>query len=137
MSRRPQIVGALALFLGLWLAAVAGALRVEANQQPPAASPRSMPGAATRAVAEQYCFGCHNQKLKTAGLALDTLDFERVSANPEIWEKVISKLRAGSMPPRGRPRPDTASSQAVASFLENEIDRAWLAHPNPGRIAAV
>src|SRR5947207_14936207 len=132
MFRRPQIVGAIALLTGIWLAAVSGAIRAEAIQQPSAASPASAPGTANRAVAEQYCFGCHNQKLKTAGLALDTLDFERVSANPEIWEKVISKLRAGSMPPPGRPRPDAASSQAVASFLENEIDRAWLAHPNPG-----
>ena len=139
MSRRPQIVGAIAMFVGLWFAAVAGALRVEATQQPPAAasSPRSMPGAANRAVAEQYCFGCHNQKLKTAGLALDTLDFDHVSANADIWEKVIAKLRAGSMPPPGRPRPDAATSQAMAISLERDIDQAWAVHPNPGRIAAV
>jgi len=137
MSRRPQIVGAIALLAGLWLAAVAGALRVEATQQAPAASPRSMPGAANRAVAEQYCFGCHNQKLKTAGLALDTLDFDHVSANADIWEKVIAKLRAGSMPPPGRPRPDAATAQAMAISLERDIDQAWAVRPNPGRIAAV
>src|SRR4051794_16620919 len=117
MVRRPQVVGAIALLIGIWLAAVSGAVRAQATQQAATVSSATTRGASNRAVAEQYCFGCHNQKLKTAGLALDTLDFERVSANPEIWEKVISKLRAGSMPPPGRPRPDTASSQAVASFL--------------------
>ena len=58
-------------------------------------------------------------------------------ANPEIWERVIAKLRAGSMPPPGMPRPDAAAYRAVASSLENEIDRAWEASPNPGRISAV
>jgi hypothetical protein len=137
MFRRPQIVGAIALLSGIWLVAVAGAIRADATQQPPAASAASTPEAANRAVAEKYCFGCHNQKLKTAGLALDTLDFDHVSANPEIWEKVIARLRAGSMPPPGRPRPDPATYQSLAISLEQDIDRAWAAHPNPGRIAAV
>jgi len=137
MFRRPQIVGAIALLSGIGLVAVAGAIRADATQQPPAVSAASTPEAANRAVAEKYCFGCHNQKLKTAGLALDTLDFDHVSANPEIWEKVIARLRAGSMPPPGRPRPDPATYQSLAISLEQDIDRAWAAHPNPGRIAAV
>src|SRR5436190_17933622 len=138
MFRRPQIVGAIALLTGIWLAAVSGGLRVEAiQQQPSVASPGSTPGAANRAVAEKYCFSCHNQRLKTAGLALDALDFDHVSANAEIWEKVIGKLRAGSMPPPGRPRPDAATARALAISLEQEIDRAWAVHPNPGRIVAV
>jgi hypothetical protein len=44
-----------------------------------------------------------------------------------VWERVIAKLRAGSMPPAGRPRPDAATYKAVASWLETEIDRAWAA----------
>src|SRR5439155_8155965 len=34
-------------------------------------------------------------------------------------------------------RPDAGSYRAVAGWLESEIDRAWTAHPNPGRINAV
>jgi mono/diheme cytochrome c family protein len=90
-----------------------------------------------QAVLDTYCITCHNQKLRTAGLALDTLDLTHPGANPEVWEKVIAKLRAGSMPPPGRPRPDADTYHAVASALENEIDRAWAANPNPGRINAV
>jgi len=90
-----------------------------------------------RAVLDQYCIGCHNQRLHTAGLALDTVDVANPAAHPEVWEKVIAKLRAGSMPPAGRPRPDAATYRDVATELEHALDRAWVAKPNPGRVPAV
>src|SRR5947207_3331112 len=90
-----------------------------------------------RGVLDQYCVTCHNEKLRTAGLALDKLDVMHPNSNAESWERVIEKLRAGSMPPPGRPRPDTATYRAVATWLENEIDRSVTANPNPGRIGAV
>src|SRR5438874_6252219 len=100
-------------------------------------SAQTAPAANPRAVLDTYCVTCHNQKLLTAGLALDTADVTRPGANPETWEKVIAKLRAGSMPPPGRPRPPEAAYRDVANWLENEIDRAWAVSPNPGRIGAV
>ena len=90
-----------------------------------------------RAFFDTYCITCHDEEARTAGLALDTLDVTKPAANAEILEKVIGKLRAGSMPPPGNPRPDAATYRAVATTLENEIDQAWAAHPNPGRIGAV
>ncbi|MBV9504818.1 MAG: DUF1592 domain-containing protein, partial [Acidobacteriia bacterium] len=90
-----------------------------------------------RAFFDTYCVTCHNQKLRTAGLALDTVDLNRPAASGEILEKVIVKLRAGSMPPQGMPRPDTATYRALAGKLENDLDQAWAANPNPGRISAV
>ena len=89
-----------------------------------------------RAMLDTYCVTCHNQKLHTAGLALD-VDVTNPGANAELWEKVIAKLRAGSMPPPGRPRPDTATYLAVARSLEADIDRAWAVSPSLGRISAV
>ncbi len=81
----------------------------------------------------QYCVTCHNQRLKTAGLMLDSADLNRVPDNAEIWEKVIRKLRTGAMPPPGAPRPDAAASQGFAESLETVLDRAAVMHPNPGR----
>ena len=86
---------------------------------------------------DTYCITCHNQKLKTAGLMLDKLDLTNPGAHAETLEKVIAKLRAGSMPPPGMPRANDATYHVVASTLENEVDKAWAAHPNPGRIGAV
>ena len=83
----------------------------------------------------KYCVACHNQKLKTAGLALDKADAQHVSNSAETWEKVVIKLRSRSMPPTGIRRPDNATYDAVAGWLESELDRASAAHVNPGRPA--
>ena len=86
---------------------------------------------APRAFVDQYCVGCHNQKAKTAGLMLDTLDPAQVGDKAEVWEKVVRKLRAGMMPPSGARRPDKPAIDAFATKLETELDRA-AARINPG-----
>src|SRR3984957_9158617 len=87
------------------------------------------PPAAQRAVLDQYCVTCHNQKLKTAGLLLDKMDLAHVGDQAEAWEKVVRKLRAGMMPPQGLPRPAPAAYEALTVTLENELDRAAAAKP--------
>ena len=84
---------------------------------------------APRSQLNRYCVSCHNQRLNTAGLALDKLDPSHVEQNPEAWEKVVRKLRAGMMPPQGQPRPDAASYEALTVALENGLDRAAAAKP--------
>lgn len=97
----------------------------------------SAPSADVRQFVDQYCITCHNKTVRTGGLALDEADAESPHANAEIWEQVIARLRAGSMPPPGMPRPDSATYDAVAEALEREIGQAWSANPNPGRVSAV
>ena len=84
---------------------------------PPVVSPE-------RALANQYCLACHNPTAKTAGLDLDTISSHGVSRQPEVWEKVIRKLRARHMPPVGMPRPEESTYNAVVSSLETSLDRA-------------
>src|SRR5579872_6271406 len=85
----------------------------------------------------KYCVTCHNQKLKTANLMLDRADSAQVANSAEVWEKVIVKLRSRAMPPPGMPRPDNATYDSVAEWLESGIDRAAAAHVNPGRTASL
>src|SRR5438132_8792545 len=61
---------------------------------------------AAKATLDKYCITCHNSRTKVGGLTLDTTDVVRVSATPELWERVVRKLRDGAMPPPGAPRPD-------------------------------
>ena len=142
------------LLIAGWIAVAVGVQSSGSPQQPPQSVPTatsvvgrpfmgrqtSSPNApipSPRAVLDTYCVTCHNQRLRTAGLALDSVDVSTPGANPEVWERVIEKLRARAMPPPGLRRPDPATYQAVAGWLETEIDRAWAASPNPGRINAV
>ena len=92
-------------------------------QQPPAAA---APAAASPEAAflNQYCIGCHNQRAKVGGLALDTLDISRVGPAAETWEKVVKKIRTGMMPPSGTKRPERAALDRFATELEGRLDKA-------------
>ena len=93
--------------------------------------------AAPAALFTQYCVTCHNARLKTAGLVIDPASLVDVGAGAEMWEKVVRKLRTSAMPPAGAPRPDKATYDAVAAFLETELDRASIAHPQLGKLPLV
>src|SRR5579863_5570413 len=97
-----------------------------------AATCASAQNPAPRALLNQYCVTCHNDKLKTGNLALDKVDVEHVSADAETWEKVVRKLRAGMMPPAGLPRPAKPVMSAFLAGLETSLDRAAAVKPNPG-----
>ena len=100
------------------------------------AQPRPQPSAShqsDQALVKQYCVTCHNERLKTGGLTLDGLAFDRVASDAETWEKVVRKVRAGLMPPSGARRPARAVLDAFAGSIETAIDRAAAANPNPGR----
>jgi hypothetical protein len=89
--------------------------------------------ASNRETLDRYCVTCHNQRLKTAGLTLDTMDLAQVPAQAEVWEKVVRKLRAGLMPPPGAKRPDPETYHNLTTWLEQQLDHSAVAAPHPGR----
>ncbi len=88
-----------------------------------------MAPAAEKALLSQYCVGCHNQKLKSAGLALDNVDVAQTGDNAEVWEKVVRKLRAGMMPPLGARRPDPVAFESFLQGLEGQLDKSASTKP--------
>jgi|TARA_B110000444_G_scaffold260307_1_gene306777 hypothetical protein len=108
--------------------------------------------ASNRALLDQYCAICHNQavvnslamsneglqttQLRNLGLTLDTEDVSDLAANPEVWEKVIKKLRVGVMPPPNYPRPDKVRYDGFRTWLEDELDSIAANRANPGRTQA-
>ena len=109
-----------------WLAVSSFVCTLAQHQATDAPVPR-------RALVNTYCLSCHNDSLKTAGLALDTISAQSLDENAEVWEKVVLKLRHRYMPPLGLPRPDEAGYAAALSSLETSLDRAAAAELNPGR----
>ena len=110
---------------------VAAPIAVSTAPAPAQVAPSA--AAPSKAFVDTYCVTCHNQRTKTAGLLLDTMNLDEVSANAEAWEKVVVKLRAGLMPPSGVRRPQQAVIDTFVSSLETSLDRAAAAHPDPGR----
>jgi hypothetical protein len=126
----PQKARALALSVCL-LGVLAGA-RVFSQQVP---STGSGYGASTSAghgpspsphvsLVDEYCLSCHDKDHEKGGLVLDDVVGHDVSQHPEVWEKVVRKLRARQMPPIGKERPGNARYDAVVASLEASLDRA-------------
>ena len=105
------------------------------SQSSPALLRSSATASPARELVSKYCVTCHNERLKTAGLLLDKADGDQLSNSADTWEKVVVQLRSRAMPPASMPRPDNATYDAVATWLETELDRAARARPNPGRPA--
>ncbi len=113
-----------------WLLAASLVLLLTAafyGQAPAAKSPE-------RALLDQYCVGCHNQRAKTADLMLDQIDPSEAAEHAETWEKVIRKVNAGMMPPAGMPRPGRAQLDALTAALAEQLDKAAAADPQPGSV---
>ena len=100
---------------------------------PQTAAPLTSPAVPSKAFLDSYCITCHNQRLKTGGLALDAMNLNDVAAHAPEWEKAVVKLRAGLMPPAGMPRPAQPVIDSFTASLEAALDSAAAGDPNPGR----
>src|SRR5207248_2409738 len=99
----------------------------------PAGATAAAEPVSVRAVAEQYCASCHDGDAAKGGLNLTAVLSQEVRSQPNVWEKVVRRLRGRQMPPAGRKRPDDETYTGVLSMLESALDRAAAARPNPGR----
>jgi mono/diheme cytochrome c family protein len=119
-----------------WPAASLMALTALAVFAPRATAQTAAPSAASAsALVNKYCIFCHSEKLKTAGVVLEGLDFTQPGANAALLEKVLHKVRTGEMPPPPMPHPDQATRESFTGWLADALDRDAAAHPNPGRPA--
>ena len=100
--------------------------------KPQSSNPAPAAGSQYREVLNRYCLTCHNETLRTADLLLDQVDIGQVGESPEVWRKVVQKLRARAMPPPGMPRPDQATYDSLATYLETELGGPSAAESHPG-----
>ena len=117
------------LALVLWLAATAPARQ---TQKPQAAQFEQT----VRPFLARTCYQCHNAKIKSGGQDFETLQTaDSIIENRETFERILRKLKAGEMPPKGMPRPNEAELKSVIDCIEAELSRSdRLSSPNPGRV---
>jgi hypothetical protein len=82
------------------------------------------------ATLERYCADCHNRAEFSGGFSVTDLDAAAVHEDPELWERVVRKLRTRTMPPQDAVRPEPATYDSFAAWLASALDAA--APENPG-----
>jgi len=95
-------------------------------------APAAMTPGSQAELVKTYCTGCHNDRSKAGELTLAGWDVTRASAQRELTEKMIHKLRAGMMPPSGARRPGPTQVSQLVAALESRMDALAIADPNPG-----
>ena len=57
----------------------------------------------------KHCNACHNASVASGGIDFTSLPpANTLTANREVWERALAKLKAGEMPPPGMPKPPAA-----------------------------
>ena len=79
-----------------------------------------------RRMLDSYCVGCHNSKVRTAGIVFDAVNLDSVHDNADVWEKALRKLRGRQMPPPTSRQPDQREIDAFASWMEAALDEGRL-----------
>ncbi len=91
-----------------------------------------VPAIELNAVVKQYCQKCHNATMQRGNLSLVGFNVLAAPHDVEVAEKMVAKLRAGMMPPPGSARPSADTVRALVLSLEQQLDSAAAANPNPG-----
>ena len=91
----------------------------------PAPRPKPTYEADVAPTIERDCLACHGPSTKRGGISLERPDVE-------TWARVADALRAGTMPPTGRPRPSSAEIAVLVEWLDAEV--FGCSSPDPGRV---
>jgi len=118
------------LYTSAFLVLIAGLALQQTRMVGQTPAPNALAGDPHGAMLNTYCVGCHNARLKTGGVMFDTLDIKHPTADAEIWEKALRKLRGRLMPPPGSPQPPQADIDAFTTWMEGSLDA------NPGPVTA-
>jgi len=85
-----------------------------------------------QALVSRYCLDCHSAAERAGDLSLEGVELAEAGQHPEIWERVVRKLRVAMMPPSDAPQPAALERAALVSWLERRLDRAAAESLEPG-----
>jgi len=74
---------------------------------------------------QKHCLECHDRETKKGGLDLTALKFDPSnSTNFANWVLVHDRVSNGEMPPKKKPRPDTAETEVFVDSLASALTTA-------------
>ncbi|TWU02617.1 DUF1592 domain-containing protein [Stieleria varia] len=91
---------------------------------------------------QSHCVDCHSGADAERGFALDsfaslTAETPRRDWDTLAWEKILSRIASGQMPPPDSDRPSQAEYEDVITVMERHLQRQADAFPDPGNPDAI
>ncbi len=84
---------------------------------------------------ERYCFDCHQAGSNRGNVAFDGIfEGDRDSIDQSTWGRVADALRSGTMPPKGRVRPNASEREAIDQWISQDIFSCNVTETDPGRV---
>ncbi len=81
------------------------------------------------------CFACHADGAKKGNVILDGFASDGALLNDrDLWFRVLKNVRAGIMPPAGKPRPTAEQIKELEHWIKNDVFKLNPADPDPGRV---
>ncbi len=88
-----------------------------------------------RPILEDYCYACHGNGLKKGGVKLDGLTSDQARLRDhDLWWRVLKNVRAGIMPPTGKPRPADQEQRRLEDWIKYGAFAIDPKNPDPGRV---
>ncbi len=82
-----------------------------------------------------HCHACHANGSKKGGVTFEGLESgEAILAKRDLWLSVLKNVRAGVMPPAGKPRLSTAELTRLSEWIKRDVLGGDPRDPDPGRV---
>jgi Protein of unknown function (DUF1588)/Protein of unknown function (DUF1587)/Protein of unknown function (DUF1592)/Protein of unknown function (DUF1595)/Protein of unknown function (DUF1585)/Planctomycete cytochrome C len=85
-------------------------------------------------ILEEYCGTCHGNGIKKGGLSLDVGDDDPRLHDQNLWWSVLKNVRAGIMPPPGKPRLPRAEQGALEGWIKYDAFGIDPVNLDPGHV---
>ena len=86
-------------------------------------------------ILEEYCSSCHDDAMKKGGVTFEGIESaaKRLS-DRNLWWGVLKNIRAGIMPPSGKPRPNSKEQRILEDWIKHTAFGIDPDDPDPGRV---
>jgi hypothetical protein len=86
-------------------------------------------------ILKEYCYDCHADGANKGGVAFDQFKTdESLTTNHVLWSAVLKNLRAGTMPPARKARPEAGERKQIEDWVKYDAFGIDPANPDPGRV---
>jgi hypothetical protein len=80
-----------------------------------------------------YCYQCHADGIKKGNVSFDQGSTSDLVVKKDLWWAVLKNVRAGLMPPAGKPRPTDKDVSLLADWIKHDVFAIDPTDPDPGR----